>query len=180
MSTTVLLAVLAVAAIGALAVRRGKRGSAAAAERSDDSRAMNLPEDSRSAFLVCVFSMLGKLASADGQISPEETAKVEEYMDSDLKLDQRTRSLALKVFRESVSSPLDLRDYAERFRQTHRERYRMFDAMIEILVELSAADGVLSSREDALIRSAALVLGLTVPAYEGIKAKHVRGQHLPH
>jgi len=180
MSTTVLLAVLAVAALGALAFRRAKRNPAEAVERSDDSREMNIPAESRSAFLVCVFSMLGKLASADGEVSPEETAKVEEYMGSRLNLDRETRALALRVFRESVTSPLELRDYAEKFRDTHRERYRMFDAMIEILVELSVADGVLSSREDALIRSAALVLGLTGPAYEGIKAKRVRGQHLSH
>ncbi len=180
MSTTVLLTLLVVAAIGVFAFRRAKRGTAESAERSDDSRAMNIPADSRSAFIVCVFSMLGKLASADGHVSPEEAAKVEDYMDFHLKLDRKTRSLALRVFRESVNSPLELRDYAEKFRQTHRERYRMFDAMIEILVELSAADGVLSSREDELIGSAALVLGLTEPAYEGIKAKHVRGEHLSH
>lgn len=180
MSTAVLLAVLVVAAIGVLAFRGTKRVAAGADERAGASRAMNIPAESRSAFIVCVFSMLGKLSSADGRVSPEEAAKVEDYIDSHLKLDRKTKALALRVFRESVSSPLELRDYAEKFRQTHRERYRMLDSMIEILVEVSAADGVLSRREDDLIRSAALLLGLSEPAYEGIKAKHVRAEQLAH
>ena len=37
----------------------------------------------------------------------------------------------------------------------------------------ASADGVLSIREDKLIGSAALLLGMTEPGYNGIKAKHV-------
>ena len=74
---------------------------------------------------------------------------------------------------------LELRDYAEKFRKTYPERFRLFDSMIEILVEVSVADGVLSTREDKLIRSAALLLGLTEPGYEGIRANYVRAEHLP-
>jgi len=134
---------------------------------------MNIPVESRAAFIICVFSMLGKLAEADEHVSPAETAKVESYIDFQLRLDRETKALALKVFRDAASSPLELRDYAEKFRKTYPEGDRLCDSIVEILVELSVADGVLSIREDKLIGSAALLLGMTEPGYNGIKAKHV-------
>jgi DnaJ like chaperone protein len=174
MSITILLALLFLAAAAGFAVRIARRGEAAPRETTRSSQAMNIPVESRSAFIVCVFSMLGKLAEADKHVSPEETAKVDSYIDSHLRLDREIRALALNVFRDAARSPLELRDYAEKFRKTYSESYRLCDSIIEILVELSVADGVLSIREDELIRSAALILGMTAPAYEGIKAKHVR------
>jgi DnaJ like chaperone protein len=141
---------------------------------------MNIPAEARAAFITCVFSMLGKLAEADTRVSSEETAKVEAYIDLHLRLDRKTKALALKVFRDAANSPLELSDYAEKFRQTYAESDRLCDSIIEILVELSVADGVVSSREDELMRSAARVFGMTALGYEGIKAKHVRVGQLPH
>ena len=134
-------------------------------------RQMNLPAESQGAFIVCAFSMLGKLAEADGEISKEEIGVVENYVDTRLNLDRRHRKLALRVFREASSSPLELRDYAEKFHRTYPDQVQLSDKMIEILVEVSAADGVLAPREDALIRSAALLLGLTGAGYERIRSK---------
>jgi DnaJ like chaperone protein len=173
-STPVLLALLLLAIAVGFAVRMGKRRESAPGRNARSFQDMNIPPESRAAFIVCVFSMLGKLAEADKHVSPEEAAKIESYIDSHLRLDRETRALALRVFGEAAISPLELRDYAEKFRKTYPERYRLCDSIIEILVELSVADGVLSIREDELIRSAALVLGMTEPAYQGIKAKHVR------
>lgn len=134
-------------------------------------RAMNLPADAQSAFLVCTFSMLGKLAEADGQVSKDEEEKVKQYAEERLLLDTKTKALALKVFKDAVSSPLQLRDYAEKFRSTYPDRVQLLDRMVEILVEVSAADGVLAPREEELARSAALLLGLTEAGYERIKKK---------
>ena len=179
MSTTFLF-VLFLAAVGVwFVVRGGERGERRPREKTRDSQEMNIPDESRAAFITCVFSMLGKLAEADEHVSPEEAAKVESYIDSHLRLDRETKALALKVFRDAATSPLDLRDYAQKFRQTYAQSDRLCDSIVEMLVQLSVADGIVSAREDELMRSAALALGMTEPGYEGIKAKHVRVGQLP-
>ena len=143
-------------------------------------RTMKLPSDSRSAFLVCTFSMLGKLAEADGQVSPEEVTKVEQFIDEQLQLDRKTKALALKVFRDAPKAPLELRDYAEKFNATFPDRVQLLDRMVEILVEVSVADGVLGVEEERLIRSVALLLGLTEAGYKRIKQKHVTASQTVH
>jgi DnaJ like chaperone protein len=130
---------------------------------------MNIPSDSQAAFLVCTFSMLGKLAEADGNVSKDEVEKVREYIRNKLNLNTKAEQLALKVFRDASCSPLELRDYAEQFNKSYKHRVKLHDQMIEILVELSLSDGRLSPNEDRLIRSAALLLGLTEAGYERIK-----------
>lgn len=141
---------------------------------------MKLPAESRSAFIVCAFSMLGKLAEADGRVTSDEEEKVKQYISNKLFLDRKTAQLALKVFRESAESPLELRDYAEKFSSSYPDRVQLLDAMVEILVELSLADGRLSAREDELIRSAAILLGLTEAGYQRIKDKFLEPEHLTH
>ena len=141
---------------------------------------MTIPPDSPTAFFVCTFSMLGKLAAADGTISKEEVRKVEEYIETTLKLDKKRKKLALGIFQEAAGSPMEMQDYAIQFHKSFPDRVQLLDRMIEILVEVSVADGVLSMREDKLIRSAALLLELTEPHYERIKAKYVRPEARSH
>lgn len=141
---------------------------------------MTIPSDSPTAFFVCTFSMLGKLAAADGVVSPEEVRKVEEYINKTLKLDKKKKKLALGIFRDSFDSPLSMRDYAIQFHKSYPDRVQLLDRMIEILVELSVSDGRLSPREDEMIRSAALLLDLSEPHYERIKSKFVSASSRSH
>jgi len=143
-------------------------------------RNVGIPADTETAFLVCTFSMLGKLAQTDGRVSEEETARVEKYIDESLKLDKKRRALALKVFREGASSPLELRDYAEKFASTYPDRVQLCDRMIGILVDLAGADGLLSPAEDEEIGSAAILLGLSQAGYKRIKEKHLVGKPTIH
>ncbi len=132
---------------------------------------MNIPVESRAAFIVCTFSMLGKIAAVDGNITSDEVARIERYIDRELKLDNEHRALAIRVLNESFTSPLELRDYAEKFNTTFRDRVQLPDGIITVLLELSAVDGVVLPEEEQLVRSAALLLGLSIPAYERIKEK---------
>ncbi len=133
---------------------------------------MDMPKESQAAFITCTFAMLGKIASADGGVSEHEVRRVEKYLDQELKLDKKLRALAVQVFQESFTSPLELTDYAERFQKTFPDRLRHLDRLVEILIEVSLSDGKLEQREEELIYSAALALGLSKPAYERIKSKH--------
>lgn len=132
---------------------------------------MNLPADSPAAFITYTFSMLGKIAAADGKVSYEEKLRVERYIDEDLKLDAKLKTLALHVFSDAFDSPLELRDYALKFNDTFQNRVQLADQVVELLLCLSAADGLITPEEDQLVRSAALLIGLTIPGYERLKEK---------
>ena len=173
-----LVAGIVVVSVIMTARRELKRLARQTSAASKPQSSMNLPPDSQASFIVCTFSMLGKLVEADGQVSKEEVDRVERYMDLHLKLDTKTKSLAMQVFRDAAASPLELRDYAEKFQSTFPDSVQRIDRMVEILVEVSAADGVLAPKEEKLIRSAALLLGVSEPAFERIKSRHVRPEML--
>jgi DnaJ like chaperone protein len=137
---------------------------------------MNLPNQSPSAFIVCAFSMLGKIAAADGRVCAKEVERVERSIDEELKLDAPTKEIALEVFEEAFESPLELRDYAERFAQAFPDRVQLADKMMRILLAMSAADDELSPEEDKILRSAALLLGLSLPAYDRLKGEAFKGK----
>ena len=141
---------------------------------------MSVPPDSPTAFFVCVFGMLAKLAEADGHVSELENKTVKRYLKENLRLGFRKRRIAMKAYAEGLQSPLELRDYAVRFQEAYPDRVVLKDQIITILLELSVADGVLSPQEDKLIRSAALLLDLSEAAYERMRAKYVTAEQHVH
>lgn len=141
-----------------------------------DQRIMKIPQDARPAFFLCTFSMLAKISKADGLVSDDERRRIEDYIDNELNLDQKHKKLALDVFNEALESPLTFRDYAEKFKETYPDRVKIVDTMIDILVQVSVSDGVLSPEEDELLRSGALLLGLTLNHYQRLKKQYVRSE----
>jgi DnaJ like chaperone protein len=115
--------------------------------------------------------MLGKLAQADGVVSEDEIARVTLYIDQTLKLDAKTKSLAIGMFHKGAASPLEFRDYAEQFGQEFKDRVNLTEKLLKVLLEVSAADGVLSPEEDELIYSASLLLGFSNQGYLRLKKK---------
>ncbi len=133
---------------------------------------MTIPPEARSAFIVCTFSMLGKIAAADGAITPLERKRVENFINSKLELDSKSSVLALGIFDEAAESPIGLREYAEKFAETMPNRLVLRDQVVEALIQVSAADGVLHPEEQKALRSAALLLGLSEGAFERMKEKY--------
>ncbi len=129
----------------------------------------NLPSDAQSAFIVCTFSLLRKLAEVDGRVEKAETQRVKEYASDQLKLGPKESKLAMKVYKDAGSSPLSIQDYADRFAQVYRDRVQLHDRMVKILLEVAIADGAFSDAEGAAIRSVALRLGLSEPGFQRMK-----------
>ena len=132
---------------------------------------MNIPSEAQSAFFVCTFSMLSKLAAADGRITADEVAAVKKYIEGHLRLDRKRAEMALKIFQEAEDSPLSFRDYAEKFKESFPERVQVLDTMIDVLLQVSMADKKLHQSEESLIRSAALLFDLSEARFERLKAR---------
>ena len=143
---------------------------------SDYQYLSKLPQESLSAFFLCTFSLLGKLSLADGKVSTDERIRIQLYVEEELHLPSHLKNLALQIFEESLNSPLSHRDYLNEFKKAFPHRVQLQGNLIRLLIAVSKADGFLGAREDAFIRSVALLLDFSEDHYEQIKAE----SSLPH
>lgn len=131
-------------------------------------------EEAQFTFFVAAFSMLAKLAKADGHVSKEEIDAVEKFMVYDLNLDPESRKLATKIFHTAVESREHFNDFAAQFYSQFRNQYQMLDLMVDILLRVSVADGTLSPNEERLILSAVKIFNFSEEKYQKLKLKYIQ------
>jgi len=128
-------------------------------------------EEKHRVFFTCVFSMLAKLAKADGFISEAEILVVERFMIDDLKLDPRRQEFAKGIFRSARKSEKTFEAYAREFHAVFRRDTVMLENLLGILMRLSQADGHPAAAEIALLRNAAAIFGLGERDFERLRSE---------
>jgi len=123
-------------------------------------------------FFVATFSMLAKVAQADGRISPEEIQAVEDFMANELNLTPESKRFAVEIFETAINSPMAFQDFAGQFYHQFHNQPRLLDLMIDVLLRLSVADGALSDSEEKLISSAARTFRFSEQKYNELKARY--------
>lgn len=129
-------------------------------------------EKAQMTFFVATFSMLAKVAQADGRISPEEIQAVENFMANELNLTPESKRFAVEIFETAMNSPMAFQDFAGQFYHQFHNQPRLLDLMIDVLLRLSVADGALSDSEEKLISSAARVFRFSEQKYQELKARY--------
>ena len=125
-------------------------------------------------FFVGSFSMLAKLAAADGNVSQAEVRTVEEFMNRDLRLDPQSKRVATDIFNTALSSPETFESFAKQFYGEFANRPQLLELMIDVLYRVSAADGTISSAEETLIRRAADIFTFSTSRLDNIKKRYSR------
>jgi DnaJ like chaperone protein len=123
---------------------------------------------------VAVFSMLAKLAKADGYISKQELDSIENFMDFDLNLDPQSKRVAINIFQTALDSPESFENFASQFYDHFRFQSQILEFMIDVLMKVSVSDGQLSQVEDHLIRSAASIFRLSDADFRKIRSRYVK------
>ncbi len=118
---------------------------------------MDPQQQSQMIFFVGAFSMLARIATVDGRLLPEEQRKVEEFINHDLKLDAQGRQAALRVFNAALTGGGTFDQFATQFYQNFAHEPSILELMIDVLVRVAVADGVISEAEDRLITVAARI-----------------------
>lgn len=131
-------------------------------------------EEAQFTFFVAAFSMLAKLAKADGRVSKEEIDAVENFMVYDLNLNPESKRLATNIFHTAIDSPDNFNAFAGQFYSQFRSQYQMLDLMIDILLRVSVADGTLSPNEEKLILSAVRIFNFNNDKYRKLKSKYIQ------
>lgn len=133
---------------------------------------LSMIEKSQLAFFVATFSMLAKLAKADGRVSEEEIKAVESFALNELGLNSASREVAFNIFRTALSSPASFEDFATQFYDHFRNQPQMIEMMIDILLRVAVSDGAIHFAEETLILSAARTFHFDQQRLKQLRAKH--------
>ena len=135
-------------------------------------------EQAQAAYFVALFSMLGKLAKADGTVTEAE-GRAFKSMLSQMPLNHEQRQFAINIYNEAKRSPYSIEDFAHQFSQITAGRAEIHTQMIDMLYQIAAVDQHLHENEEAAIRSVSRILGLSDSQVDGIKAKYFQdtGSH---
>jgi len=125
-------------------------------------------------FFVAAFSMLAKLAQADGRVTQEEIDSIESFMEKDLRLNAESRNAAANIFRTALNAPGTFTDFARQFYEQFRNQPQMLELMVDILLRVAVADGSLAQGEESLILSAVNIFNFSNDRYEQMKSQYIR------
>jgi len=117
-------------------------------------------DQSQMMFFVGAFSMIARIASIDGSVTANERKKVQEFIRTDLRLGPREEEAAWKVFATALTGEGTFEQFASQFYQNFALAPNILQLMVDIFYRVAAADGMVTSSEEALIRRAALIFRL--------------------
>lgn len=124
-------------------------------------------------FMDTLFSMLGRLAAADGHVSPEEERVFRNVVVNELRIsDPASVASALDIFRKAASGNVAMGVYARQAAEKFRNRPQLLEMMLIIMVRVTAAGGGLHPEEDKLMRETSAIFGFQAGAYESLKMRY--------
>ncbi|WP_323843812.1 co-chaperone DjlA [Microbulbifer magnicolonia] len=127
-------------------------------------------DGAQTVFIVTLFSMLAKMAKADGQVSKAEVQLIEDFMQNNLRLGAEDRSAAIKIFQNAKSDNYSIYDYAQQYRQlVHNQAMR--EMVYRLLFAVAYADGELHAAEESILRRIPTELGLHESIFAAMQAE---------
>lgn len=112
---------------------------------------------SQAIFFHALFSAMGHIAKADGQVTDAEIKMATATMNQ-MGLEGDTRREAQQAFREGKSADFPLKDILDEFRASCHGRRDILQVFLEILIQSAFVDGNLDRREQAVLEQVALHL----------------------
>jgi len=153
--------------IGAIAGAAIGHGLSARGERQLDAH-----ERAQASYFISVFSMLAKMARADGVVTQHEIDVVQRFMRDEFTLDSDAERAAVEVFRAAKDSPVGFSEFAQQFHDTFSNDPEVLHSMLDLLVRVAMADGQLHPGEEQLLAEAAAIFGIDAQQAQFIFAQH--------
>jgi DnaJ like chaperone protein len=129
-------------------------------------------EERQAAFFLALFSILGKLAKADGRITREEGEAVIEFLDR-MKVTGDQRQFAIRVFNEAKNSSHTVEEFARQFTQMTMGQPDLRSSLVDMLFRVALADQELHPEEDRIIGSVAGILGISSAELDSIRGRYL-------
>jgi len=133
----------------------------------------NQAQQRQAIFFTAAYSMVGKLAKADGRVCADEIAAIDKISREALGLDQQTRTYAINVFNQAKNSPQSFADYARQFGQLFGTDQQLSSFMLSFLFEVAMADGSLHPEEERMLLQAKEAFRLPESIYQSFYSRYV-------
>jgi len=127
------------------------------------------------AFFTATFAVMGRVAKADGRVSPHEIEFAKAVM-AHMRLDDRQRKLAIELFTHGKQPEFDLEGALEQFRLECHRRHTLMQMFLELQMQAAYADGVLDAAEKKLLLEIFAALGFSRHEFDHLEAM-VRAAH---
>ncbi len=115
-------------------------------------------ERTQAAFFAATFSVMGHIAKADGQVSPQEIRLAEHVM-MQMRLTKEQRKAAIELFNQGKVNDFELDEVLEQFRKECRRKITLIQMFIEIQIQAAYADGTKDPAEEQILRHICSRLG---------------------
>ncbi len=112
----------------------------------------------QSLFFETVFTLMGKLAKADGRVSEAEIAHVEQFM-RQLNMSAEHRKQAIAYFKAGAQPEFTIEPLIQAFNTTTAASPNLKQMLMIYLIRVALADGQLHDKEARLLESIAQQLG---------------------
>lgn len=118
-------------------------------------------------FLETVFILMGKLAKADGQVSQDEIAHVEQFMQK-LGMTSEHRLRAIALFKQGADPAFDIEPTYKKFMAICGHTKNLKQVLLVYLIVMALADGHMHPAEEALLADIAAHLGYDKAAFQHV------------
>jgi DnaJ like chaperone protein len=137
---------------------------------------LNRNEQRQALFFTAAFSMVGKLAKADGRVCPDEIAAVEKISKEALGMDEQTRQFAINIFTQAKNSAEPFSSYARQFGELFAHDQQLCNFMMSFLFQVAMADGELHPQEEVMLVEAQAAFRLPESLYQSLRSRYVGQQ----
>lgn len=110
----------------------------------------SVAQKNQAVFFACLFSMLAKMAKADGVVHRSEIDETAKFM-REINLDDDDRRTAVKIFNNAKSDHYTIYDYAAQYAGLADLSMRIL--LYEVLWKVALADGSVHAKEEEILRN---------------------------
>lgn len=132
----------------------------------------------QAAFFTATFSVMGRVAKADGRVSEAEIGLAEELMRR-MQLNPEQRQAAIRLFNEGKKAGFDLDGVLRQFRQECGRRASLMQMFVELQLQAAYADGQMDPAEEQLLLHVCRVLGFPEQRFR-LLARMMGGEYRAH
>jgi len=122
-------------------------------------------KEAQTVFFVSLFSMLAKMAKADGKVSPEEADLINHIAKTQMNMDAEDRKAAREIFNNALNDDYSIYDYAKQYKQVMRNQ-QMLEMVYRLLFAVALADQKLHHEEELILKEIPSHLGLDSSIYK--------------
>ncbi len=115
-----------------------------------------------------LMALTATVAKADGQVTKEEVTIIRQFVMQNFRMSKMELNQYEEAFNYGKDHPEEMNEYIRILKSYHHQRDFIM-SISYLLVMIAAKSGVVSEKEDQLVRRITLELGLTAYEYESIK-----------